>query len=776
MGVGLKRNLLSGLMLTLFLLCILISGYKLKPVRSTWTGTVYIRADGSIDPQDAPITTYDNITYTLTDNITSSEHGIVVERDNILIDGAGYTIRGSSATGWAGIYLNSRANVTIKNVKITMFYLGIYIYMSSNINASGNYIIDNNQGISIDSSNSNSISLNSITNNNWGISLGASSDNDISRNMITNNTIGIYITWYENHNNKFWHNNLIDNSQQCYNQYGYSTSVWDDDYPSGGNYWSDYTGVDLYNGPYQNETGSDGIGDTPYVIDEQNQDSYPLMQPYQGSIRNLNTGQSYSTVQEAIDNAHEGDALLVLSGIYYEDLTIDKPLMLIGEDPNATVIYGSGNREVVIFCASNVSLTSFTIRGRGGLWGGWTGIRILDGLSNIWIHDNIIIYHGAGIELDGNTSQIYIYKNNVSKCLFGIRMDGAANIRIYDNIITQNKYGIDLSGSTHIILINNSLTSHRVGMLMPLDGYAIRLFRSNYNVVYNNFISDNWEGVFLWDSLNNTIENNNITDNLGSGIVLSRSNNTLIKNNNIVDNGYVQVPPYPGLIYGAGIEIRESTNNKIWHNNFIQNTPQVDSDNSSNIWNNGYPSGGNYWSNYIGTDLFSGLYQNETGCDGIGDTSYVINRNNQDNYPLMGPFNTFDVGVWNEVAYNVDIISSSRVSNFKIDLSEKTISFNVTGVEGTAGFCRITIPNIIVQDLWQGNYTVLLNGEPWPFRNWTDTTSTYIYINYTHSEHQIVIIPQFPSSIALLEFLMLITIPLIFTKKRQQTRKTNERT
>ena len=60
---------------------------------------------------------------------------------------------------------------------------------------------------------------------------------------------------------------------------GYA-NVWDNGYPSGGNYWSDYAGEDLYSGPYQNETGSDGIGDMPYVIDESNTDNYPLMNPY----------------------------------------------------------------------------------------------------------------------------------------------------------------------------------------------------------------------------------------------------------------------------------------------------------------------------------------------------------------------------------------------------------------------------------------------------------------------------------------------------------------
>jgi hypothetical protein len=80
-------------------------------------------------------------------------------------------------------------------------------------------------------------------------------------------------------NNRFWHNTFLDNSQQVLAQTVENTNVWDDGYPSGGNYWSDYNGTDLYSGPYQNETGNDGIGDTQYIIDSNNQDRYPLMQP-----------------------------------------------------------------------------------------------------------------------------------------------------------------------------------------------------------------------------------------------------------------------------------------------------------------------------------------------------------------------------------------------------------------------------------------------------------------------------------------------------------------
>jgi hypothetical protein len=57
-------------------------------------------------------------------------------------------------------------------------------------------------------------------------------------------------------------------------------NVWNDGYLSGGNYWNNYTGVDSHSGPNQDEFGSDGIGDTPHMIDESNLDNYPLMLPY----------------------------------------------------------------------------------------------------------------------------------------------------------------------------------------------------------------------------------------------------------------------------------------------------------------------------------------------------------------------------------------------------------------------------------------------------------------------------------------------------------------
>jgi parallel beta-helix repeat protein len=122
----------------------------------------------------------------------------------------------------------------------------------------------------------NSIIGNKITENNrYGIMLSICDYNSIIGNNIAANNCGMYL--YNSYDNPFYHNNFIDNIEQVHFYYCSYGNPCDDGYPSGGNYWSDYNGTDVYNGPYQNQTGSDGIGDTPYVIDSGNQDNYPLI-------------------------------------------------------------------------------------------------------------------------------------------------------------------------------------------------------------------------------------------------------------------------------------------------------------------------------------------------------------------------------------------------------------------------------------------------------------------------------------------------------------------
>jgi len=306
-------------MLTVLVMLASILGHSVVPVEA-WTGTVYIRADGSVDPLSAPILRFGDL-YTLTDNIYGSGGGIVVQRSNIVVDGAGYTVQGSGeAYNSIGVDLSGISNVTIRNMKITAFGYGVRIDSSSFNRILGNNITNNKNGaIMFSDSSFNNISGNDIVNNGyWCVNLQDSSSNSISGNNITNNDkYGIHLNlcssnsilgndiagaeygisieayssfnsiigntmrncryrsifiWAYSNSNIIYHNNILDNGVTASDV----VNVWDDSYPSGGNYWSDYKGTDMYSGPYQNISGSDGIGDTPYIISTNNTDRYPL--------------------------------------------------------------------------------------------------------------------------------------------------------------------------------------------------------------------------------------------------------------------------------------------------------------------------------------------------------------------------------------------------------------------------------------------------------------------------------------------------------------------
>ena len=296
------KKFFSGVTLGLLLIGMFTLIFTIQLVKAS--GTVSIRADGSVDPPTAPIQR-DGDTYTLTDNIYDS---IVVERNSIVIDGNEYALQGTGALESKGIELSGRENVTVQNTQIRDFHYGIYLYFSFNNSISGNNITGNAVGIRLDGSLNNRISENNLelngmiigppdadypfghillsgsSNNtisgnnmtdtaNYGIRLQDFSDNNIiSGNNMTDNRVCIGLI--ESSNNRMDHNNLINNFVQVNSTN--SINIWDVGYPSGGNYWSDYTGMD---------TNDDGIGDTPYIIGVNNRDDFPLMTPWtQGPI------------------------------------------------------------------------------------------------------------------------------------------------------------------------------------------------------------------------------------------------------------------------------------------------------------------------------------------------------------------------------------------------------------------------------------------------------------------------------------------------------------
>jgi len=221
--VELKKTVLLAFVLVL-LSTAMMWGFT-RPVGSdwTWTETIYIRADGSIEPDTAPISTVDNITYTFTDNIAGDvpaySKAIVVEKDNIVVDGAGYILQGTGS-GKAGIILSGRSNVTIKNMEIRGFQVGVWLNTSFNSHGIkfdkcsknhlfGNEITSNSVGVIFGFSHNNNFSRNNITSNCNGISLDGSSNNTIYGNNIASNEDGVSL--YNSHNNTISRNNITLN-------------------------------------------------------------------------------------------------------------------------------------------------------------------------------------------------------------------------------------------------------------------------------------------------------------------------------------------------------------------------------------------------------------------------------------------------------------------------------------------------------------------------------------------------------------------------------------
>lgn len=390
---------------------------------------------------------------------------------------------------------------------------------------------------------------------------------------------------------------------------------------------------------------------------------------------------------------------------------------------------------------------------------------IQEAINNASSEDTIFVHNGTYLEnlvvnksvslvgedrdftiIDGNQTGnvINITANNVGVTGFTIKRSGAnpynsgIHIEYYgsnvisQNIITDNTNGISLYSSNHNVVSDNALINNYNGMYLA--------YYSSNNTVQRNVISDNnFGGVSLYFSSNNVISGNIILCNY-VGVSFDSSSNNLVTANTILNNLGDGIGFYPfssnNLVSGNtilnnynGMYIAfYSSNNTVYRNNF-NNTNQVLSF-ATNIWN--YDEEGNYWNDYTGQDL---------NRDGIGDSPYIIDESNKDNRPLMGIFYDFPVTLKNET-YHVTIISNSTVLDFRFEIGEETgneiIHFNVTGENDSVGFCRITIPI----ELIKYPYMVLVDGEEIipNLLDISNDTQICLYFVYLHENNTVTII------------------------------------
>ena len=739
--------------------------------------TIYITADGTVEGTDK--IQRDGDFYTFTGNI--SDERILVEKDNIVIDGAGYTLQGDAR----GIVISERNNVTVKNVKIEMEGgYGIYLVDTSNCIISDNTVTGDAYNIYLWRSFNNTIEGNTVTNAFRGILIYDSYNNSIIENLVTDGVVGIEL--HDCVNNVFRNNQMRNNSHN-FGVRAYPTYRVVNDVDTS----NTIEGAPIYY--WVGEEDRTVPSDAGTVV---------LVNCTQITVQNLHLSKN-------------GKGILLF---YTTNSTLTQN----------TIMSTRGGRGIELVHSSNNNIIENTVQNFS------SGIQLAESSYNI-ITKNTVVYNDRGIMTESNSEQNMILENEITSNDYGISERGGDNI-ISDNKIRANDYGISVHSSNNIIskniitgnkemgiildagsntlngnnvtdnsnygiyissgntLRNNRMSNNRYNFdvrganfendvdisnlvegkpiiywinqqdkIVPYDAGYVALVKCENITVQNLKIANNGDGIFLAFTNQSTIIGNTITKNNNGGKFWSSSNNHIL-GNNIRENGngiffsgasFLDVFHYP------------SPNNTIYHNNFIDNGNNVGdvagswwiqgSTPAVNIWDNG--SEGNFWSNYNGTDQDS---------NGLGETPYIVDEKNQDHYPLMAPINIFDAGIWEWTPYNVFVFSNSTVSDFSFNPENTMIKFDVMGETGTIGFCNVTIPKGLLNT--EDNWAILVDGTSITQTIDEDATSTYLYFTYNHGIKTVEIkgtdaIPEFPSW-AILPLLIASTLAVIVIRTK----------
>ena len=466
----------------------------------------------------------------------------------------------------------------------------------------------------------NTISDNNVQNSYYGMHISSSVNNTIMNNGISDNYFGLFLS--SSSGSSIHHNNFIDNVYQGSNS---GSNQWDDGYPSGGNYWSDYSGVDNNNGAAQDIPGSDDIGDTPYTIGSA-QDDYPLMEIYDPSTT------PHSPIR--INNNSDFDPV---HGVTNGSGTPIDPWIIEGWNIDGAgygyCIYIGNTTEYFVVRDCYLHEAS---GGSGAPYFPDYGLILFSADNGKLINNTVMLNVNIGIYFSFSDNN-YIEYNNVSSNDNGIWLFQSNNNILNGNNISDNiQIGISLGMTTANTLMNNQLygnsviiqgnslqywNTHSIDESNMVNGKPIRYYK---NQTSGTVPQD--AGEVILANCTNMIVSNITINEVTIGIELGYSHDNYVINNTLSNNKWI------------GVYCEASYNNYIYHNNLINNFWQAYDDNTNN-WNASYPIGGNYWNDYAGIDNNNGINQDIPGSDGMGDIPYtnILSGTGQDNYPLMYP-------------------------------------------------------------------------------------------------------------------------------------------
>ena len=318
----------------------------------------------------------------------------------------------------------------------------------------------------------------------------------------------------------------------------------------------------------------------------------------------------YATIQDAVDAASPGDTVFVWNGTYFDSdgVKIEKDrITLQGEDANTTTIHGRWSAWAVVYVRGDfVNVSGFTVTGsESSSYFGPAGIYVES--SNCLLSDNIVnlnyygikLYSSSNCTLENNivnlnddygvflaSSNDCVLENNIANSNddYGVYLLYSNGCVLEENIANSNDdHGIYLESSNGCVLQNNTANLNQGGYHA---GNGIYLYRSSDCMLEGNIANSNYyHGIKLEYSSGCNITNNIVDSNDDCGILLEPTSTNIITENNVSNNYY-------------GIYVFQSTDNEIYHNNFINNKKQAYDHRGFNEWDRGVKIGGNYWSDH----------------------------------------------------------------------------------------------------------------------------------------------------------------------------------
>jgi len=273
----------------------------------------------------------------------------------------------------------------------------------------------------------------------------------------------------------------------------------------------------------------------------------------------------WNTIQEGIDDAKEGDTIIVKQGTYNENIKIEKANLIINSERGAedTIVKPADPKEHIFeITASSVEIKGFTIQGTNSP--GKAAIY-LNEANNLLISDNKFLKNYIGIYLSDSSGNS-LENNSFDENRQGIYLENSETNTIFRNTInskhnTHNQItcGIYLKSSNQNTLQEN--VANDQGLSNNIDngeGHGICLIFSHNNLLENNTANNNkgtGDGIYLSDSNENNLKENIVSDNK-NGITLRASNGNSLDNNKAENNK-------------TGIYISSGSRNNVLTNNLM---------------------------------------------------------------------------------------------------------------------------------------------------------------------------------------------------------------